>query len=193
MIERQCQGLVEIHRAEAHARFGRRPRRGQEALAARRQMDQRGPARIGADGLSDLRPGRHRQIVSGRVLRRLDRHSVPRAAQLPLEVCGRNGRQPGASARRAAVARAGGGDRRRGRRGARQPAGVGRFGHVGPRVFDDRQPDGRHALSRADHLDAAHQPARFAADRPQAARPCRSAHPAVLSAQRGRHSARCCA
>ena len=47
--------------------------------------------------------------------------------------------------RRAAVAGAGRCDCRRGGRGTRQSAGVGRFGHVGPRVFDDRQPDGRHA------------------------------------------------
>ena len=63
------------------------------------------------------------------------------------------------------------GDRRRSRRRARQPPGRRRFGHVGPRLLDDRQPDGRHALSRPDHLDAAHLPARPVADRPEAARP----------------------
>ena len=34
-------------------------------------------------------------------------------------------------------------------------AGRGRLGHVEPRLLDDRQPDGRHALPRPDRLDAA--------------------------------------
>ena len=35
-----------------------------------------------------------------------------------------------------------------------------RFRHVQPRLLDDRQPDGGHALPRPNHLDAAHEPAR---------------------------------
>ena len=61
-----------------------------------------------------------------------------------------------------------------------------RLGHLGPRLLDDRQPDGRHPLPRPDRLDAADQPARPAADRPQAPGPGRGAHPAVLSRRRRR-------
>ena len=48
-------GAGRIHRAEAHARSGRRPRRGQGAAAGGREVDRRRAARSGADGLSDLR------------------------------------------------------------------------------------------------------------------------------------------
>ena len=42
-----------------------------------------------------------------------------------------------------------------------QPIGGGRLGHVEPRILDARQPDGRHALSRAHRVDAADVPARI--------------------------------
>ena len=140
MIERQCQGLVEFvepkHTLDLVV--------GLDAAKQRLQEDAKwiGDGRLDAApmGYLDLRPGRHRQIVSGGVLCRLDRHSLRHAAKFPLQVRRRNGRQLGASAGRAAVAGAGGGDRRRSRCGAGQSASRRRFGHVGPGVFDDCQP-----------------------------------------------------
>ena len=81
---------------------------------------------------------------------------------------------------------AGGRGHRRGRRGAGQPRVERRLGHVGPGLLDDRQPDGRHPLPRQADLDAPDQPARPAADRPQAAGPGRGAPAAVQPARRGR-------
>ena len=75
-------------------------------------------------------------------------------------------------------------DRRRGRRGARRPR-PGRRLRRRPRLRHDRRADGRHALPRQDHLDAADRAAGSAADRSQAPGPRRGPHPAVLS-DRGR-------
>ena len=61
MIERQCQGLVEFIEPKHTLDLVVGLDAAKKRLAARRQVDQRGPARIGADGLSGLRPGRHRQ------------------------------------------------------------------------------------------------------------------------------------
>ena len=47
---------------------------------------------------------------------------------------------------------------RRGRRGAGKPRIGRRFRHLEPRLLDDRQPDGRHSLSRQADLDAPDQP-----------------------------------
>ena len=49
------------------------------------------------------------------------------------------------------------------------------------RVLDDRPADGQHRLSRKDHLDAADQPSRPAADRPEATGPRGSPYSALLS------------
>jgi len=54
----------------------------------------------------------------------------------------------------------------------------------GSRLLHDREPDGRHPLSRQAHLDAADQPPRPAADRPQASGPRRGPPAAVQPAQR---------
>ena len=59
-------------------------------------------------------------------------------------------------------------------------------GHVEPRVRHDRGADGRHAVSRPHHLDAAHRASGSAADRSQAPGAGRGAHPAVLSDGRER-------
>ena len=59
-----------------------------------------------------------------------------------------------------------------------------RLGHVEPRVRDDRRADGRHAVSRPDHLDAADRASGSAADRPETAGARGSAHPALLSDRR---------
>ena len=91
-------GAGDVCRAQAHAGHGRRPHGGQRAAAAGRPVDQPGAARNGADGLPDLRAGRDRQDVSGRVLCRVDWHSLRHAGQFPLQIRGRDGRESGAGA-----------------------------------------------------------------------------------------------
>ena len=109
IIERQCQGLLEFvepsHTLDLVV--------GQEAAKERLRED----AELIARGQLDTAPMGYLlcgpvgtgKIVPGRMLRRLDRHPVRQAAQLPLQVCRRDRRQPGASADRAAFARPGGG------------------------------------------------------------------------------------
>ena len=162
-----------VRRAAAHARRLRGQRRRQAPAGRRRGAAGQGPARRRADGLSDLRAGRHRQDLPGRMLRRLGRHPVRQAAQLPVQVRRRDRGQPGADPQRAAGDGAGRRRDRRGRRRPGQPRRRRRFGDVEPGLLDDRLPDGRHALSRQAALDAADQPARPAADRPETAGPRR--------------------
>ncbi len=121
LIERQCQGLVEFVEPKHTLDLVVGQAAAKERLQAGRRAAAPRPARRRPDGLPVLRPGRHRQDVPGRVLRRLDRHPLRQAAQLPLEVRRRDRGQPRAGADRAALARAGGRDHRRGRRRAGQP------------------------------------------------------------------------
>ncbi len=103
MIERQCQGLVEIiepkHTLELVV--------GLDMAKERLQQDAKwiseGQLDSAPDGLFDLRTGGNRKILSGRVLCRLDWHSVPRNAKLPIEIRRRNRRQSGTRIRGFAV------------------------------------------------------------------------------------------
>ena len=170
-----------VHRAEVDARHGRRTRGGEGAAARGREALEAGRTRQPADGLSALRAGRHRQVVPRPVPERRDRHPVRDPEELQIEVRRRDRRQSRACAVGAPRDGPGGRRRRRGGRRARQPRGGRRFRHVEPRVRDDRRPDGRHAVSGPDHLDAAHGPSRSAADRPQTSGAGRGPHPALLS------------
>ena len=123
-----------VHRAEMDARHRRRPRGGEGAAARGRGAAQARRARQPADGLSALRPGRHRQVVSRAVRQRRDRRAVRDPQELPIEVRRRDGRQPRARAVGAARDGTGGGRRRRSRRRARQPRAGRRLRHVEPRV-----------------------------------------------------------
>ncbi len=62
-----------VHRAEVDARHGRGPRRGQGAAARGCGAPEARRARQPADGVSDLRPGRDREVVSRTVRERRDR------------------------------------------------------------------------------------------------------------------------
>ena len=57
-------------------------------------------------------------------------------------------------------------------------------GHLQPGLLDDRRADGRHAIPRQAGLDAPDQPARPAADRPEAPGPRRGPPAAVLAPRR---------
>ena len=116
-----------VHRAEVDARHGRRPRGGQGAAARGRRAPEARRARQPADGVSALRPGRDREVVSRAVRERRDRRALRDAQELPLEVRRRDGGQP--RARAVGAARHGSGRRRhrRSRRGARQPRAGGRL------------------------------------------------------------------
>ena len=83
-----------VRRARAHARPGRRLRRGQAAAAGGRRAGS-AAARLDAAPMGYLicGPVGHRQDVPGRVLRRLDRHPLRGAEELPLEVRRRDRRQ----------------------------------------------------------------------------------------------------
>ena len=99
LIERQARGLVEFveppHTLDDFVgNDGVRQR-----LHRRRGPAGQGPARRRADGLPDLRAGRHRQDLPGRVLRRLGRRPLRQAPELPLEVRRRDRGQPRAAAR----------------------------------------------------------------------------------------------
>ena len=91
-------GAARVHRAEVEARHGHRARGGEAAAARRRGVARARRARLRADGLSDLRPGRHGQIVPRDVRRGRDRHPVRDAQELSLEVRRRDGRQSRARA-----------------------------------------------------------------------------------------------
>ena len=105
--------------------------------------------------------------------------------QLPLEVRRRDRGQPRAGAHRAALAGPGRRDHRRGRRRARHARGGGDSG-TSSRVFSMIASQMGDTRYRGKHrLDAADQPARPAARRPQAPGPRRGAHPALLSRGRG--------
>ena len=139
-----------VHRAEVDARHRRRPRGGQGAAARGRGAAQARRARQPADGLSALRPGRHRQVVSRAVRQRRDRRALRDAQELPVEVRRRDGGQPRARARRCCARWA------RWSSSSTRPtprsAAASQDGDSGTssRVFgDDRRADGRHAVSRA--------------------------------------------
>ncbi len=191
VIERQCRGLVEFVEPDHTLDLVAGQTEAKKRLQEDAQWITRGRLDAGADGLPDLRPGGHGQDLHGRVLCRLDRHPLRDAEELPLEVRRRDRGQPATGAGRAAVAGAGGGDRRRGRRGPGQPAGRRRLGHLGPGLLDDRRADGQHPLSRPHRLDALDLAARPAADRSEAAGPGGGPYPAVLSVRRCRDPRRC--
>ncbi|KAJ3054159.1 hypothetical protein HK102_011563, partial [Quaeritorhiza haematococci] len=175
-----------VRRAAAHDGRLRRQRRRQGAAHRGRQAAGQGPPRRRADGLPDLRAGGDRQDLPGGVLRRLGRRPVRQAPQLPLQVRRRDRGEPGTAPLRAPRDGPGRRGDRRGRRGARQPRGWRRFGHVEPGLLDDRQPDGGHPLSRQAHLDAPHEPPRPAPHRPETPGQGRGPPPAVQPARRRR-------
>ena len=169
LIERQARGLVEF----VEPPYTLDDFVGNDAVKQRLVDDAallaKGRLDAAPMGYLDLRAGRHRQDLSGRVLRRLGRHPLRQAAQLPLEVRRRDRGKPGTDPERAAGDGPGRRRDRRGRRGPGQSRSRGRFGDVEPGLFDDRLADGRHALPWQAALDALDQPARPAADRPETA------------------------
>ena len=86
LIERQCHGLLEF----IEPKWTLDTVVGHEAAKARLREDaallKRGATRQPADGLSLLRAGRHRQVVSRAVRERRDRRAVRDAEELPIEV-----------------------------------------------------------------------------------------------------------
>ena len=81
LIERQCHDLLEfiepkwtLDTVVGHEAAKKRLRAGRRAAEARR-------ARHAADGLSALRPGRHRQVVPGPVRQRRNRHPLRRSSR----------------------------------------------------------------------------------------------------------------
>jgi len=107
MIERQCQGLVEFveppHRLDLLV--------GQPQAKARLEQDAawitQGKLETAPMGYLFLWPGRNRQDLFRRVLRRLNWHPLPQAPQLPLQIRGRDRREHRAGAHGAAVTWAG--------------------------------------------------------------------------------------
>ena len=194
MIERQCQGLVEIRRAEAHAGLGRRARCSQGAAAAGCQVDQRrptgsrrrwailicGPVGTGKTFLAECYAG---SIGIPCVVLRNFRSKYVGETEGNLEQVLGVLRSLGP-----VVVIVDEADAALGNRQADGDSGTSArvFSMIASQMGDTRYP-------RPDHLDAAHQPARSAADRFEAARPGGSAHSAVLSDQGRRHRfSRCC-
>ncbi len=168
LIERQARGLVEFveppHSLDDFV--------GNDAVKRRLTEDAalllKGRLDAAAMGYLICGPGRHGQDLPGRVLRRLGGHPLREAAELPVQVRRRDRGEPGADPHGPAGDGAGGRGDRRGRRRARQSRGGRRLRHLEPGLLDDRLADGRHAIPRQAGLDAADQPARPAADRPEA-------------------------
>ena len=110
MIERQCQGLVTFVEPKHTLDTVVGHTAAKRAVAAGRCLDQQRAVGNGSHGLLDLWAGGDGQDVPRPVLCRLDRHSLRHARQLPLQVRGRNGREPGTGLERHAQPGAGGGD-----------------------------------------------------------------------------------
>ena len=155
-----------VHRAAMDARYGRRPR-GREGPAARgRGAPEARRARHLAHGVSALRTGRNRQVVSRAVRERRDRRALRHPQELPIEVRRRDRRQPRARARPSlramgpVVVVVDEADAALGSREQDGDSGTSSrvFAMIAAQMGDTQLP-------RPDHLDAADGAARSAADR----------------------------
>ncbi len=98
IIEAEAVGLLEFIESEHDLVRRLGPRVREEALPQRRKGHPRGPPRRPAHGLPHLGPGGHGQELHGHRLHGGDRHPHREVPQLPLQVAGRHGEQPGEDA-----------------------------------------------------------------------------------------------
>ena len=140
-----------VHRVAPHARRLPRPaRRSRPGCAQDIALWRAGDLQGAAEGLSAVRPGRHRQDLPRRVPRRRGRRAGREAEELPRPLGRLERGQPGEDLPPRARARPLHGVHRRGRPDAR-PARVGqrRQRPLGTPLLDDRAGDGRHRPTAA--------------------------------------------